>query len=70
MDILDIFLDILLKPPQPLMDLFFLPVALERGQVGGGCWGHLGVWGCLHMHTHMYTCIEIANGHQHVGIHF
>ena len=24
MDILDIFLDILLKPPQPLMGLFFL----------------------------------------------
>ena len=25
MDILDIFLDILLKPPQPLMRLFFIP---------------------------------------------
>ena len=22
-----------------------------------------------HAWTHMYTCIEIANGHQHVGIH-
>ena len=31
-----------------------------------------GVWvsgipTCMHMH--MYTCIEIANGHQHGGIH-
>ena len=25
MDILDFFLDILLKPPQPLMGLFFFP---------------------------------------------
>ena len=33
---------------------------------GGGRWvrGHLGAWGgCRHTHTHIYTCIEIANGH-------
>ena len=22
-----------------------------------------------HTHTHIYTCIKIANGHQHGGIH-
>ena len=50
-------------------------MALGRGQVGGGVWGHLEHGGsphactCMHMHmhvhacTHMYTCIEIANGH-------
>ena len=39
-----------------------------RGQVDGG---HLGAWGCphAHAHTHIYTCIEIANGHRHGGIH-
>ena len=42
--------------------------------------GHLGAWGgiphtctctCTHAHAHMhnYTCIEIANGHRHGGIH-
>ena len=42
--------------------------------------GHLEAWGyphthahtCAHMHMHtphIYTCIEIANGHQHGGIH-
>ena len=49
---------------------------------GGGrlVGGHLGAWGvsphpciCTHMHTHanmhIYTCIEIANGHRHGGIH-
>ena len=49
---------------------------------GGVRWmgGHLGTWGmspdtrtCMrmhtHAHTHIYTCIEIANGHQHGGIH-
>ena len=46
---------------------------------GGGRWGggHLGAWGvsphtCTHMHmhtTHIYTCIEIANGRRHGGIH-
>ena len=43
----------------------------------GGCQGHPGPWGvshthmCMyaHAHTHMYTCIEIANGHRHGGIH-
>ena len=41
--------------------------------VSGGIWGHRG---CPHMHAHcthtcmhMYTCIEIANGRQHGGIH-
>ena len=48
---------------------------------GGGVWGHLGHGGvptnvhthmhtqCTHMQTHMYTCIKIANGHRHGGIH-
>ena len=46
---------------------------------GGVRWvgGHLGAWGCphthahacAHMHTNIYTCIEIANGHRHGGIH-
>ena len=50
---------------------------------GGGRWvgGHLGAWegvpththmhahACTRMHTHIYTCIEIANGHRHGGIH-
>ena len=50
------------------------------GRWVGGCQGHLGAWGgsphtrtCTrmhaHAHTHMYTCIEIANGRQHGGIH-
>ena len=45
------------------------------GRWVGDVWGHLGAWGCHHMHahacTHMHTnaCIEIANGHQHGGIH-
>ena len=47
--------------------------------VGGvrGIWGHGGVsphtCTCTrmyaHAHTHMYTCIEIANGRRHGGIH-
>ena len=52
------------------------------GQVGDGgvrgIWGHGGVSPhtrtCTHTHahadTHMYTCIEIANGRRHGGIHF
>ena len=48
---------------------FGLPVALGRGQVVGGVWGHGGVPMHMHTHTHMYTCIEIANGCQHGGIH-
>ena len=51
---------------------------------GGGRWvgGHLGACACacththahtmcMHAHacTHIYTCIEIANGHRHGGIH-
>ena len=48
------------------------------GRWVGGCQGHLGAWGvsqhtctCMnaHAHTHMYTCIEIANGRRHGGIH-
>ena len=50
------------------------------GRWVGGCQGHLGAWGGVpptctgtrtytHAHTHMYTCIEIANGHQHGCIH-
>ena len=39
---------------------FGLPAALGRGQVGGGCQGHLGAWGGIppHMHTHAHarTC--------------
>ena len=56
---------------------FGLPVALRRGQVGGaggsgGIWRHGGVCPHTHAHayayartrtcTHIYTCIEIANG--------
>ena len=51
------------------------------GRWVGGCQGHLGAWGVsphtcththmhAHAHMHMYTCIEIANGRQHGGIHF
>ena len=46
---------------------------------GGGRWvgGHPGGMGGVpthmhmdaHAHTHIYTCIEIANGRQHIGIH-
>ena len=49
------------------------------GRWMGGVLGHLGAWGVPHMCTcphmdartcmHMYTCIEIANGCQHGGIH-
>ena len=43
----------------------------EGGRWIGGIWGHVGV--SLHIHTcthmHIYTCIEIANGCQHGGIH-
>ena len=38
-----------------------------------GCLGAFGVSPHTRMHTyacmHMYTCIEIANGHRHGGIH-
>ena len=41
------------------------------GRWVGECQGHLGAWGvssthahtCACMHTHIRTCIEIANGH-------
>ena len=36
------------------------------GRWVGGVWGH---GGCPHMHAHTHTCIEIANGCQHGGIH-
>ena len=46
------------------------------GRWVGGVWGHGGVphaYTCMHMHAHtcmhMYTCIEIANGCRHGGIH-
>ena len=50
------------------------------GRCLGGVWGHLEAWGvsphactCTRMHAHtcmhMYTCIEIANGCRHGGIH-
>ena len=43
---------------------------------GGGRWVD-GIWGalgvpphtCTCTHMHIYTCIEIANGHRHGGIH-
>ena len=39
----------------------------------GGCLRTSEGMGCPHMHAHahmhMYTCIEIANGCQHGGIH-
>ena len=47
------------------------------GRWMGGIWGHRGVLPhtrtCtrmhVHAHTHIYTCIEIANGRRHGGIH-
>ena len=47
------------------------------GRWVGGIWGHGGVspnthtCTCMHTqpHMHIYTCIEIANGRQHGGIH-
>ena len=38
---------------------------------GGGRWvgGMGGVPTHTHAHTHIYTCIEIANGQRHGGIH-
>ena len=36
--------------------------------VSGGIWG-VSLHMCTCMCVHMYTCIEIANGHQHGGIH-
>ena len=49
----------------------------EGGRWWGGVWGHGGLSPhtrtCTHMHAHahmhMYTCIEIANGCRHGGIH-
>ena len=62
-----------------VQDLLNFGVLGFLGLWGGGRWveGYLGasggMGGCPHMHTHvcmhMYTCIEIANGHQHGGIH-
>ena len=44
------------------------------GRWMGGIWGHRGCPHTLahahaHAHMHIYTCIEIANGRQHEGIH-
>ena len=37
---------------------------------GGGRWASGGMGGVpMHAHTHIYTCIEITNGHRHGGIH-
>ena len=41
--------------------------------MGGGASGGMGVsphtCAFTHAHMHIYTCIEIANGHRHGGIH-
>ena len=45
--------------------------------MGGSRWGHGGVpahvymhmHACICTHIHMYTCLEIANGCPHGGIH-
>ena len=69
MEILEILLDILLKPPQPLMGLFL--VIRVPCSSGGGSKGYLGVWGVpTHAHAVIlkYTCTEIVNGHLH-GYH-
>ena len=46
------------------------------GRWVGGIWGHGGcpytdahTHACTHTHMHIYTCIEIANGRGHGGIH-
>ena len=45
----------------------------EGGRWVGVSGGILGHGECPHIHahacTHMYTCIKIANGHRHLGIH-
>ena len=57
---------------QLVQDLLNFSVLGSLWLWGGGRWvegvsGHLGHRGCLHTHahtcTHMYTHIEIANGH-------
>ena len=45
---------------------FGLPAALGRGQVGGGCQGHLGAWGVSPTHAHVHTCTHM---HIHTCIH-
>ena len=60
---------------QELLNLvFWAPCSSGGGgwvDRGGGCPLH--TWTCTSMHahgrTHIYTCIEIANGCQHGGIH-
>ena len=46
---------------------------LVRDLLNFGVSGSLQLWGGgmggVPTHTHIYTCIEIANGHQHGGIH-
>ena len=47
------------------------------GRWMGVCQVHLGPWGvslphthaCARTHKHIHTCIEIANGRRHGGIH-
>ena len=69
-----------IKLSQLVQDLLNFGVLGSLQLWGGDRWvGCLGTWGCpqtcaharacMHMHTHMYTCIEIANGCQHGGIH-
>ena len=53
MDILDIFWDILLKPPQPLMGLFFLVAQLLSTTYVGVCSV------CLYAES---ACVESAQG--------
>ena len=67
-----------IKLSQFVQDLLNFAVLGSLRLWGGGRWvggvcGYLGAWGCPHMHAHahmhMYTCIEIANGRRHGGIH-
>ena len=63
---------------QDLLNLvFWAPYSCGEGAgewgTSGGIWGVPHACTCTHMHAHtcmhMYTCIEIANGCQHGGIH-
>ena len=58
MDILDIFLDILLKPPQPLMGLF-LHVSVILSTISGGRRNTYGWQGGGTHPTGMLSCISM-----------